>query len=299
MSESSTLSSLFETPRTIIDQTIETNETINRQGLDLTRQAVKPLVSVAPGAGRDAEDQVDDAFDRLDDAQSDLLGEVQSVADRTVDSTEDAAQWSVDVLDRQVGRMQEAGESAADAAEDAVDAAENTVEDAAESAEDTAEDVADATEEATDEAADAVQDAAESANDAAEEAIDDLQTEFDEATDEVDAFDSVDRSATEGLVADDIETVSDLATAQVDAVADAASTTQNRAEEWIDAAVDYEGESLADLEGIGETYSDRLAAAGVRTVDQLARTSAAEVADVAEVDEDRAAEWVQQAQDAA
>jgi polyhydroxyalkanoate synthase len=57
--------------------------------------------------------------------------------------------------------------------------------------------------------------------------------------------------------------------------------------------------NLADLEGIGATYADRLAAAGVRTQGDLARTSAEEVAETADVSEERAGEWVQQAQDRA
>ena len=294
-SNSSTLDSLFRTPRTIIDQTIETQETINRQGLDLTRQAVKPLVGATPGADEDTEEQVDDVFDKLDDTQSDLLGEVQSMADRTVDGTEDAAEWGFDLLDRQVGRLQRAGEEAEEMTEEAIDTAGDAAEDVAE----TAEDVAEETEDAAEDVADSAQQAADSATDVAEDVVDDFQDELDDATDEFDEFDDIDGTAVEGLAREGIESIEDLAGAQADEVADAAYTTEDTAEEWIDAAVDHEGVALADLDGIGETYSDRLRAAGIRTVDQLARTSAEEVAETAEVDEDRAGEWIQQAQDAA
>jgi transcription termination factor NusA len=279
-SNSSTFGSLFRTPRIIIDQTIETQEMINRQSLDLTRQAVKPLV----GADAATEEQVDDVFDKLDDTQADLLGQVQSVADRTVDSTEEATEWGVDMLDRQVGHMQRVGDEAEEMTEEALDSAG----DAAESAADTAED-----------AAESAQEVAASATDVAEDAVDDLQDELDEATGEFDEFDEIDGTAAEGLVQDGIETLDDLASASTAEVADAAYTTEDTAEEWIEAAVLYEDVALADLEGIGETYSERLHAAGIRTVDQLARTSAEEVADIAGVDEDRAADWILQAQEAA
>lgn len=286
MSESSTaIGSLFDAQRTIIDQTFETQATINRQGLDLTRSAVKPVVGATVGSDGDAEAQVDDAFQRLEETQADLLEEAQYLAEQPVDGSERAAQWSADFFERQVERLQGAAETEAE-----------MVEDVAESAEETAEDAADATQDAVEETAEAAEDAAESATDAADEVVEDLQDDLESAAEEFDAFEDVDATAAEGLAAEDIESVADLASASVETVADAATTTQNRAEAWIEAAVEHEDVALADLEGIGETYSERLTAAGVRTVDQLARTSAAEVAEIAEVDEDRAGEWIQQAQ---
>lgn len=277
MSESSSaIDTLFQTPRTLVDRTIETQESINRQGLDLTRSAVKPIVGVVPG-DRDAEEQVDDAFDSVDEQQSQFLEGVQSVADRTIDTSEDAAEWGYDLIDQQVGRLQRAGESAEETAEEALDSAEARTKETLGSAEETAED----------------------ALDSAGDVVDEFQTELDEAADEFDSFDALDDTAIEGLVEDGVETISDLADAQAEAVADATEASTDQAEAWIDAAVDREGVSLADLEGIGETYADRLASDGIRTVDQLARTSAAEVAASAEVGEERAAEWIQQAQDEA
>lgn len=291
MSEStSAIGSLFDAQRTIIDQAIETQEEINRQGLDLTRRAVKPLVDVAP-AGRNATDRVDDAFDRLDETQSDVLGQIQRAAERPVDTSEDATEWGIDFVDRQVGRLQSAGETVEEVTGEVAESAEETVEETAEAAAETAEGVAE-------DADDAAQEAVETSEDVAR-VVDDLRTEFDAASDEYDVFEDVDERAAEGLAATGIETLSELATARPETVADATSTTQANAEEWIDAAAAHEGDAVSDLEGVGETYSDRLAATGIRTQDQLARTSAHEVAEIAEVSEDRAVDWVNRAQEQA
>lgn len=277
MSESrSTIDTLFETPRNLVDRTIETQESINRQGLDLTRSAVKPFAGFVPG-DRDAEEQVDDAIDSVDEQQSEFLEGVQRVADQTFETSEDAAEWGYDLVDQQVGRLQRAGESTEETAEDALESAEETTQEVADTAGETAED----------------------ALDSADDVVEEFQAELDDATDEFESFDELDDTGVEGLVEDGIETLSDLADAQADAVADATEASTDQAEAWIEAAVEREGEALADLDGIGETYADRLASDGIRTVDQLARTSADEVASVAEVGDERAAEWIQQAQDAA
>lgn len=299
MSESSsTIDTLFQTPRNLVDRTIETQETINRQGLDLTRSAVRPIAGFVPGDA-DREEQVDDAFDTVDEQQSQFLEGIQSVADRTFETSEDAAEWGYDLVDRQVGRLQRAEESAEETAEEALESAEETAQEAADTAQETAQEAADTAQETAQEAAETTQETAEDAVDSAGDAVDEFQSELDDATDEFDAFDAFDDTAVEGLVEDGVETISDLASAEAEAVADAADASTDQAEEWIDAAVEREGKSLGDLEGIGETYADRLASDGIRTVDQLARTSADEVASSAEVGEERAAEWIQQAQDAA
>lgn len=288
MSESSsTIDTLFQTPRNLVDRTIETQETINRQGLDLTRSAVRPFAGVVPGDA-DREEQVDEAFDTVDEQQSQFLEGIQSVADRTFETSEDAAEWGYDLVDRQVGRLQRAGESAEETAEDALQSAEETAEEAGDTAQDTVQ-----------EAAETTRETAEDAVDSAGDVVDEFQSELDDATDEFESLDALDETSVEGLVEDGIETISDLASAEAEAVADATDASTDQAAEWIDAAVEREGESLGDLDGIGETYADRLAGDGIRTVDQLARTSADEVASSAEVGEERAAEWIQQAQDAA
>jgi predicted flap endonuclease-1-like 5' DNA nuclease len=61
-----------------------------------------------------------------------------------------------------------------------------------------------------------------------------------------------------------------------------------------------ETESAAPVDevtGIGPTYSERLADAGIETVVELAGADAADVAEAAEVSESRAADWITQAED--
>ena len=112
-------------------------------------------------------------------------------------------------------------------------------------------------------------------------------------------LDEFDENSVENLLDEDVESLSDLTAADVPSVAEAVDATEDEAHDLIDVAVDHEGENIADLEGIGRTYSDRLADSGIRTQSDLSRTSAEEVADVAGVNEDRAAEWVQRAQEQA
>jgi polyhydroxyalkanoate synthase len=53
---------------------------------------------------------------------------------------------------------------------------------------------------------------------------------------------------------------------------------------------------LEDVDGIGDTYADRLQRAGIETEGELAQTSAERVAEIAQVSEDRAGQWITQAQ---
>ena len=297
MSQTSTpLGSLFETQRTLIDRSIETQVNLNRQGLDLTRQAVTPLVGVAPGADDRAEERVEDAFEQLDDAQADLLADLQEAAERGVDTSEEVTEWSVEVVE---GLRETAADLEDDAAETAEEV-ERELEDAAEDAADTAEDAADRAEDAAEEAAESAEEAAAEFLDGLDDGIDATTEEFEEfygtLSSELPAFDD---TAVENLLEEGVESLSDLTSADASSVAEATDTTEATARELIDTAVDREGVNLADLEGIGATYADRLAAAGVRTQGDLARTSAEEVADTAGVSEERAGEWVQRAQDKA
>ena len=73
-----------------------------------------------------------------------------------------------------------------------------------------------------------------------------------------------DDSAVENILGDGVESLSALTSADASAVAEATDATEATAQELIDTAVDREGVNVADLEGIGATYADRLAAAGVR-----------------------------------
>lgn len=298
MSDSTTaVGSLFDVQRTVIDQTIDAQETINRKGLDLTRRAVKPLVDAAPGSGREAGDRIDDAFDRLDETQAGLLEDAQYLAETPVDTSERTAEWAVAFFDRQADRLQEAGETAEEATEAVADTAEETVAEVAGTAEDAAETAADTTEDAVEETADTTTDAAGSAGDVAAAIASDFRAEIEAASEAFETLEDVDESAVEALAETGIETLSDLADARAETVADVADTTEERAEEWVDAAVAHEGEGVSDLEGVGQTYTERLADAGIRTQAQLARTSAHEVAEAADVGEDQAVAWVQRARD--
>ena len=58
-----------------------------------------------------------------------------------------------------------------------------------------------------------------------------------------------------------------------------------------------DGESVERIKGIGPAYGDRLAEAGIETVDQLAAADPAEVAERASVGEGRAATWIDRAKE--
>ena len=284
MSESSTpLDSVFDTQRTLITRTIETQEEISRQSLDLTRQAVRPLADAAPA--EDAESQVEEAFDRIEETRSDVFREVQNAAEETVDASEDAAAWSFEML------------------EDARDTVESGTEEVVEETREVAgevEETADGTEDVAETATDDVEAAAEEFRDGLENGVDATTDEFEEFYGTLESeLDEFDENAVENLLDEGVESLSDLTTADVSSVAEAVDTTEDEARDLVDVAVDREDENIADLEGIGRTYSDRLADSGIRTQSDLSRTSAEAVADVAGVSEDRAAEWVQRAQEQA
>jgi len=65
--------------------------------------------------------------------------------------------------------------------------------------------------------------------------------------------------------------------------------------EWFWERSERDEDAAADVEtisGIGPTYAERLQAAGVETVEDLAGYDAAELADIAETSESRAADWL-------
>ena len=85
---------------------------------------------------------------------------------------------------------------------------------------------------------------------------------------------------------------------------DATTTTQatDAADEPVesdDEQTDDVGEShsVEEIKGIGPTYAERLEAAGIGTVADLAASDATTVAEAAETGENRAGEWVERAQD--
>jgi predicted flap endonuclease-1-like 5' DNA nuclease len=58
---------------------------------------------------------------------------------------------------------------------------------------------------------------------------------------------------------------------------------------------DY-SEKLETIEGLGETYADRLRSSGVQSIDHLATADTTTVAEAADVSEDHADEWISSAQ---
>jgi polyhydroxyalkanoate synthase len=93
-----------------------------------------------------------------------------------------------------------------------------------------------------------------------------------------------DEDTEEGAAAEDVSDIQDAAAEQVQARED-------------DAADGDEAEAAAGVEavdGIGPTFAERLRAAGVETVDDLAGYDAAELADIAETNESRARQWLDQ-----
>ena len=93
-----------------------------------------------------------------------------------------------------------------------------------------------------------------------------------------------DEDTEEGAAADDVGDIQDAAAEQIQARED-------------DAADGDEAEPAADVEtvsGIGPTFAERLRDGGVETTADLAGYDAAELADIAETNESRASEWLDQ-----
>jgi len=102
--------------------------------------------------------------------------------------------------------------------------------------------------------------------------------------------DAADESATAETADDDgveidVESPAEAAEEAVDDVDEAAATEADDSE----TAVDVE-----TVAGIGPTYADRLRDAGIETVTELADYDAAELAEIAETTESRAADWLDQ-----
>lgn len=61
-------------------------------------------------------------------------------------------------------------------------------------------------------------------------------------------------------------------------------------------ATGVEGDPVDSIKGIGSTYADRLAEAGVQTVDDLAEASAADLDEATGIGEGRIESWIERAQ---
>jgi len=109
-----------------------------------------------------------------------------------------------------------------------------------------------------------------------------------------------------------ITTIRDLASADVETVAEAAEVDESEADAWLtQARDDFVGlqetedlevaeEDLQDVEsidGIGPTYAERLREAGIESVAALSGADVETVADAAGVSESRAGDWLDQARE--
>jgi predicted flap endonuclease-1-like 5' DNA nuclease len=95
-------------------------------------------------------------------------------------------------------------------------------------------------------------------------------------------------------------TIEDADTADVD-TADADTADEDTAEsdnqEPSSEAAPADSPSIEEIKGIGPTYAERLGAAGIETVADIAAADPADVAEAAETGENRAGDWVERAQD--
>ena len=85
--------------------------------------------------------------------------------------------------------------------------------------------------------------------------------------------------------ADAVDAESETETAEDDSAADASEADESAA---------TDAEPVETISGIGPTYAERLAEAGIETTADVAETDPAELAEIAETSESRAEEWVEQ-----
>jgi len=301
----------------MINQTIETQRSLARQGLELTRQGTKSAVGIVPDNEQRTRDRVDDVFDDIESTQDDVLDNVQDLAVRGVNGSEDLANSYFGVLGASFDAQESTTEQLEQATEETIDKVENAAEETLETTEETVEEVGETAEDTVDTAEDETEDMA----DDVEDEVDDVVSDPDETLDLEDAigtspdatradvedfraeltgeFDDIEDRDIGSFVEEEIETLSDLTEAATENVASALGVDDERADEVIDHAVDQEATAIEDIEGIGQTYSDRLAAANVRTASQLSRTSIEDVSEIAQVNEGRASDWINQAQEEA
>jgi predicted flap endonuclease-1-like 5' DNA nuclease len=73
------------------------------------------------------------------------------------------------------------------------------------------------------------------------------------------------------------------------------ATVEDETTEETEASDEASGEPVENIKGIGPTYSDRLAAAGIETVPQLADADPTTVADAAQTGTTKAENWIDRA----
>jgi polyhydroxyalkanoate synthase len=92
----------------------------------------------------------------------------------------------------------------------------------------------------------------------------------------------------------EINSPEDDAQAAVEEVAEAASEAAEEAESDDDPAAEEHGTDVDTVSGIGPTYADRLRAAGIETVADLADYDAAELAEITNASPSQAQDWLDQ-----
>lgn len=91
----------------------------------------------------------------------------------------------------------------------------------------------------------------------------------------------------------------DAAEAAAGEPSDTSSSDDDGAEVAVsdEAAADAPSPGVEEINGIGPTFAERLQAAGIETVADLAETDAASLAEAAETHESRVEDWLEQARD--
>lgn len=279
---------LFEQLERVLRESSESYD----ESLDDIIETFEAQVDEVKVAQRDLEATTDDAVEVRAETAENVADQTFDTAQVTMDATQEVTEETVDALE--------------DAAEDATDAAADAADEAADTTERAADEITDSASDAADDAEDDLERTVGSVEETVESAADQFDTEVERFRAELDSeFDGLGETYADRIVDSGIESLDDLAEATAEDVAEAAQTSETQAQTWIDRADERRTERedaterLADLEGIGQTYAERLQAAGIETEGELAQTSVEEVAEIAEVGEDRASEWINQAQNEA
>jgi predicted flap endonuclease-1-like 5' DNA nuclease len=312
----------LETQRRLERDTERSTREAVRTAERLTAEAVEATERTGE-AVTDATQSTLDAAEDTTEVAVNAAGETAETVTGTTEETLDAAEEATEAT-------LETAETSADAAEDAteaaVDATEDIAEEVAEATEAAAEDAADAADEADetdtpsqrtldervhgigDARAERLRDAGiESLADLAEAEVDavagaaEVETELarewiDRAgathAQDVTIVDGIGEAHAEELHEGGIESVADLAAADATYVAETADVSEDHAGEWVDDARRRQEEGIETLDGIGESRAERLREANIETLADLAAADATAVAEVTDVSEDRAREWI-------
>lgn len=311
---------------------LKSQESVQRQGVELlqagTHSYLSTVDAMTPGARTSTAQlrrRTDEAFEQLKHNHADLFESVEHEAEQGLDSYEELSAEYLDALDEQLDVLLDAHEDIQSQSVEALEELEARTEEFGERFEDDLDESMDRAEEMQARIEEQIEEQTEQAEQfqgQLESQLDEMQTELDrqaaqmqrsaesieiesesngemspagdgdeaESTLDVETVDGIGPSYAEDLRAEGIETVDDLATADAGTVAEATGVSEERAEEWI------EETGTETLEGIGTTYTDRLADAGIETMADLNAAGAETVAEAADVSEDQAETWIEQSE---